>query len=115
MNLGEETEKREFKLGLGQLDKGLRSLSAMLNRSTEGTVYFGVDDDGTVKGLDIGKKTLLDIRSRAAELSLLLTVQQVLDYFKLINLPQKVDLTAGVRLETVIFHGGGTSYRHLHI
>ena len=68
MNLGQETEKLEFKLGLGQLDKGLRSLSAMLNRSAEGTVYFGVDDDGTVKGLDIGKRTLLDIRSRAAEL-----------------------------------------------
>ena len=68
MNLGQENEQQEFKLGLGQLDKGLKSLSAMLNRGTEGTVFFGVDDDGTVKGLDIGKRTLLDIRSRAAEL-----------------------------------------------
>ena len=68
MNLGFENEKQEFKLGLGQLDKGLRSLSAMLNRDSEGTVFFGVDDDGTVKGLDIGKRSLLDIRSRAAEL-----------------------------------------------
>lgn len=68
MNLGYENEKQEFKLGLGQLDKGLKSLSAMLNRSSEGTVFFGVDDDGTVKGLDMGKRTLLDIRSRAAEL-----------------------------------------------
>ena len=59
MNLGQENEKQEFKLGLGQLDKGLKSLSAMLNRSGEGTVFFGVDDDGNVKGLDIGKKTLL--------------------------------------------------------
>ena len=68
MNLGMENEKQEFKLGLGQLDKGLRSLSAMLNRNAEGTVYFGVDDDGTIQGLDIGKRTLLDIRSRTAEL-----------------------------------------------
>ena len=68
MNLGQENEKQEFKLGLAQLDKGLKSLSAMLNRGMEGTVYFGVDDDGTVKGLEIGKRTLLDIRSRAAEL-----------------------------------------------
>ena len=68
MNLGRENEKQEFKLGFGQLDKGLKSLSAMLNRGFEGTVYFGVDDDGTVKGLNIGKRTLLDIRSRAAEL-----------------------------------------------
>ena len=68
MDLGKENEKQEFKLGLGQLDKGLKSLCAMLNRHSEGTVFFGVDDDGTVKGLDIGKGTLLKIRSRAAEL-----------------------------------------------
>ena len=68
MNLGRENEKQEFKAGLDQLDKGLKSLSAMLNRGSEGTVFFGVDDDGTVKGLKIGKRTLLDIRSRAAEL-----------------------------------------------
>lgn len=68
MNLGNENEKQEFKIGTGQLDKGLKSLSAMLNRSFEGTVYFGVDDDGNVKGINIGKRTLLDIRSRASEL-----------------------------------------------
>ena len=68
MNLGKENEDQEFKLGLGQLDKGIKSLSAMLNRKSEGTVYYGVDDDGNVCGLDIGKRTLLDIRRRAAEL-----------------------------------------------
>lgn len=68
MNIGCENEEQEFKLGLGQLDRGLKSLSAMLNRKFEGTVFFGVDDDGTVKGLDIGRKTLLDIRNRATEL-----------------------------------------------
>ena len=45
MNLGKENEDQEFKLGLGQLDKGIKSLSAMLNRKSEGTVYYGVDDD----------------------------------------------------------------------
>jgi len=68
MNLGYENEKQEFKLSLGQLDKGLKSLSAMLNRGYEGTVFFGVDDDGTVRGIKITPKTLLDIRNRAAEL-----------------------------------------------
>ena len=29
MNLGTENERQEFKLGLGQLDKGLKSLAAM--------------------------------------------------------------------------------------
>jgi len=68
VNLGKENEQQEFKPGLAQLDKGLKSLSAMLNRQQKGTVYFGVDDDGTVEGIEIGKKTLLDIRSRAAEM-----------------------------------------------
>ena len=68
MNLGQENETQEFKEGLAQLDKGLKSLSAMLNRSGEGSVYFGVKDDGEVQGLIVGKRTLLDIRSRAIEL-----------------------------------------------
>ena len=68
MNLGTENERQEFKLGLGQLDKGLKSLAAMLNRHEEGTVFFGVDDNGEVRGIDVGKKTLLDIRNRIADL-----------------------------------------------
>ena len=68
MNLGEENERQEFKIGLGQLDKGLRSLAAMLNRHEEGTVFFGVDDTGEVKGIDVGKKTLQDIRNRITDL-----------------------------------------------
>ena len=68
MNLGKENENQEFKLGFGQLDKGLKSLTAMLNRGSKGTVYFGVDDDGNVVGMQVGKGTLLKIRSRAAEL-----------------------------------------------
>jgi hypothetical protein len=44
VNLGKENEQQEFKLGLAQLDKGLKSLSAMLNRQQKGTVYFGAFD-----------------------------------------------------------------------
>lgn len=33
MNLGHENETLEFKESLGQLDKGLKSIIAMLNRS----------------------------------------------------------------------------------
>ena len=40
----------------------------MLNRKNEGNVYFGVDDDGTITGLEVGKQALLDIRHRAQEL-----------------------------------------------
>ena len=64
MNLGSENEYQEFKESLGQLDKGLKSLSAMLNKHGQGAVYFGVDDNGEVCGLTIGKETLMDIRNR---------------------------------------------------
>jgi len=40
----------------------------MLNRGGTGTVFFGVDDDGEVKGLSIGKKTLLDVRNRVTDM-----------------------------------------------
>ena len=63
MNLGKENGTTEFKESLGQLDKGIRSLSAMLNRHRGGTVYFGVDDDGNVIGLDVGNNSLETVRN----------------------------------------------------
>lgn len=66
MNLGTENEYQEFKTSLGQLDKGLKSLSAMLNRHGRATVYFGVDDNGTVCGLKSNDKILMDIRTRVS-------------------------------------------------
>lgn len=64
MNLGKEDEYNEFKESIGQLDKGLKSITSMLNRHGEATVYFGVADNGDVCGMDIGKDTLMDIRNR---------------------------------------------------
>ena len=68
MNLGKEDELREFKETLVQLDSGLKSLSAMLNRHGRGCVYFGVRDNGDVIGTSVGKDTLNKIRHRIAEL-----------------------------------------------
>lgn len=56
-----ETEVVELKKSLSQLKEGIISLSAMLNKSNKGVVYFGIRDDGKVVGLDIGKRTLADI------------------------------------------------------
>ena len=67
MNLGIENEYQEFKEGLGQLDKGLKSIVAMLNKHGQGTVYYGVKDDGNVCGISIGKNTLMDIRNRITD------------------------------------------------
>ena len=66
LDSGKPFESQEFKESLGQLDKGLKSITAMLNRHGEATVYFGVDDDGNICGLDIGKDTLMNIRNSIA-------------------------------------------------
>ena len=66
--LGHESEDVEFKDGLGQLDKGIMGLTAMLNRCNHGTVYFGVRDDGVVIGTQVGKDTVEKIRNRISTL-----------------------------------------------
>lgn len=69
MNINlKENEQIEFKESLSQLDKGLKSLSAMLNKTNHGTIYFGVKDDGDICGVSVGKNTLKDIRQRVHEL-----------------------------------------------
>ncbi len=64
-----EDEKQEFKKSLSQLDNGIDSLAAMLNKHCMGTVYFGVDNDGEIVGLSgqIGEETLKKISTRIAE------------------------------------------------
>ena len=67
MNLGSENEYQEFKESLAQLDKGLKSVVAMLNKHGEATVYFGVKDNGDILGMTIGKNSLMDIRNRVRD------------------------------------------------
>jgi len=68
MNIGIESQTVEFKESLTQIDKGLKSLVAMLNKNRYAELYFGVDDNGEVVGLDIGKNTLMNIRQKIANL-----------------------------------------------
>ncbi len=65
-----ENETQEFKTSLSELDKGLLSLSAMLNKSGHGKVYFGVSNDGTIIGLNssLGEETIKKVSSRISEL-----------------------------------------------
>lgn len=60
-NLGIETETVEFKESTTELEKGLISLSSMLNKNGYGEVLFGVRDNGDVIGQDIGKTTFKSI------------------------------------------------------
>ena len=56
-----ESESLELKKSLVQLKEGAISLSAMLNKVGKGELYFGINDEGKIVGLDVGKKTLADI------------------------------------------------------
>lgn len=66
MNIGYETETVEFKKSTGELKEGIISLSSMLNKHSEGTVYFGVKNNGDVIGQKIGDRTLRDVSQMVA-------------------------------------------------
>ena len=66
MNIGYETETVEFKKSTGELKEGIISLSSMLNKHSEGTVYFGVKNNGDVIGQEIGDRTLRDVSQMVA-------------------------------------------------
>lgn len=58
MNIGKETEYIEFKESTAEKDKGIESMSSILNKHGKGTLYFGVKNNGDVKGQPIGESTL---------------------------------------------------------
>ena len=59
--MGEENETLEFKKSTAELEAGLNSISAILNKHQKGILYFGVKNDGTPVGQDIGENTIRDI------------------------------------------------------
>lgn len=56
-----ENEEVEFKKTTSELREGVISLSSMLNKSNHGVVYFGIKNDGSVFGLDVGINTTTNI------------------------------------------------------
>lgn len=63
-----EDETIEFKKSLSQLDKGIESITAMLNKHRHGKVVFGVLDNGEIEGLkDIGQETIKKISTKIKE------------------------------------------------
>ena len=68
MNLGIESETIEFKKSTSEINDGVVSLSAMLNKHGEGTVYFGIKNNGDIIGQkDLNENTLRDISRKIAE------------------------------------------------
>ncbi|MBQ7502574.1 putative DNA binding domain-containing protein [bacterium] len=56
-----ESDTIEFKKSTSELKEGVISLASMLNKNGWGILYFGVKNDGTVVGQQIGKYTTSDI------------------------------------------------------
>ena len=56
-----ETETLEFKKSTSELKEGVISLGSMLNKHQNGILYFGVKNDGTVVGQQIGASTTSDV------------------------------------------------------
>ena len=58
INIGEETERIEHKKSTGELKEGVISVASMLNKHGEGTLYFGVKNNGDVIGQIVNDQTL---------------------------------------------------------
>ena len=56
-----ESEVIEFKKTTSELKEGVISLTSMLNKHKYGTLYFGVKNDGSIFGQQIGKTTTSDV------------------------------------------------------
>lgn len=59
--LGRESETIEFKESTTELEDALIAMVAMLNKRCYGIVYFGVKNNGTVVGHDVGVRTITTI------------------------------------------------------
>jgi ATP-dependent DNA helicase RecG len=66
MNIGRESEILEFKKSTGELSEGVISIAAILNKHGSGELYFGIRNDGTALGQQIGESTLRDVSQAVA-------------------------------------------------
>lgn len=61
MNLGRESEILEFKESTGELHQAIEAISAILNKHGYGELYFGVLDNGEVKGQIVMDSTIKSV------------------------------------------------------
>ena len=89
MKIGDETQTIEFKESTGEIHQGIEAIASILNKHSQGELYFGVKDDGTVKGQivkDSTIKSIADAILRDIEPRINPTIEKVtfedLDYIK---------------------------------
>lgn len=61
MIIGKESEKIEFKKSTNERKEAMKSIGAILNKSSNGTIFFGVDDNGFVVGQEISDQTIKEL------------------------------------------------------
>ena len=61
INIGEETEQREFKKSTSELKEGVISIASILNKHGQGELYFGVKNNGDVIGQEVSESTARDV------------------------------------------------------
>ena len=62
-----ETETIELKKSTSELKEAVISIVSILNKHKNGCIYFGIKDDGTIIGQNIGSKTIRDISKTIAD------------------------------------------------
>lgn len=65
--MNREDEYNEFKKTTGELHEGMVSISSMLNKHKEGTLYFGLKNDGTPHKFTITDTTVRDVSRKIFE------------------------------------------------
>ena len=61
MNLGRETENIEFKESTSEKREGLESIASIIYKHGNGSLFFGVKDNGDVKGQIVNDSTIKDL------------------------------------------------------
>ena len=62
-----ESETVELKKTTSEIKEALISIAAILNKHGKGVLYFGIKDDGTIVGQQIGKETLRNISQNISD------------------------------------------------
>ncbi len=101
MVLGNESEIVEFKESLAEKEEAMKDIGAILNKRGKGTLFFGVNDNGEVIGLQIGKKTESDIANK---------INSSIDPSPFYTIDTKEDALGNKFIE-VDFHGEAKPYR----
>ena len=87
-----------------ELREGVVSVCAMLNKHGEGTLYFGVKNDGTVVGQEIGAKTMRDV-GRA-----------IMEHISPVIYPTiEEEQHGGMNIVKVTFEGSEQPYQAYHV